>query len=146
MVRLRGSPPGRWRGSGDDRRVWIENFGRHWHRAKGKGQSGRPTRIFGVRTRKDGWRIPGYEGGPVRCGPEVPTQAWSQHGLPDRPPGPSLFTPLRALSTGSTKTTHCLIFPTYSNLLPAISYATRALRCHPRCPFCFFLFDGDLVF
>jgi hypothetical protein len=30
MMGLSGSPPGRWRGSGDDGRVWIENFRRHW--------------------------------------------------------------------------------------------------------------------
>ncbi len=38
MTRLSSSPPGPWRGGGDDRRVWIENFGRHFIGSLGKGK------------------------------------------------------------------------------------------------------------
>ena len=133
MMRLSGSPPGRWRGSGDDRWVWIENFGRRHYRnviGTGTGQSGRPTR---------GSVGPGYE----RAGSADAARSWAWAG--QEPPALSftLRYPFESTLNGQTrrKTTHWLGFPTYSNSLPAISYATRALRCHRRCvPFPLFFF------
>lgn len=69
MMRLSGSPPGRWRGSGDDRWVWIENFRRrhwycwHWHRAKWSTDLDNRTRTRHAEVRS-----------PAMSGPGVPTR------------------------------------------------------------------------
>jgi hypothetical protein len=100
----------------------------------GTGQSGRPT------------QIPGHAGlrGPVIIGPGVPTGP-GPPGVGMGFPGLSLFTPLRALSTGSTKhEDHAL--SRFSNILELITchlLRHKSAEMPPKVPFRFFLFDSE---
>jgi hypothetical protein len=145
MVRLRGSPPGRWRGSGDDRWVRIENFGRHWHRAKGKvvdrlgySEFGHATqgRVADTRICED--RLGAGRG--CRYSLES-SQGWATGWA-----GPLSFYPFESTLNGQHED-HALFY--FSNILEFITchlIRHKSAEMPPKVPVRFFLFDGDLVF
>jgi hypothetical protein len=147
MMRLRGSLPGRWRGSGDDRWVWIENFGRHCHRAKWSTDSD-------IRT------LDTQRGGLVRTGADSDTRicpvmsragradaAWSRDGLPGMGARPLSFYPFESTLNGQHEDHAAL--SQFSNILEFITCRLirhKSAEMPPKVRlFQFFSSDGELV-
>lgn len=124
-MRLSGSPPGRWRGSGDDRWVWIEDFGRHWNRAKLSTGLGYPD------TR--------------RCGSRQLAGRDSSSGLESG--APLSLTPLSALNEQHEHHALSRFFP--PNILELITchlIRHKSAEMPPKVPFHFSLLDSVTLY
>jgi hypothetical protein len=144
-MRLRGSLPGRWRGSGDDRWVWIENFGRHWHRAKWSTDSDIRTSD----TKEVVWCGLGYPDmrGPVMSRAGSADAAWSRDGLPGMGARPLSFYPFESTLNGQHEDHAAL--SQFSNILEFITCRLirhKSAEMPPKVRlFQFFSSDGELV-
>lgn len=132
MMCLGSSPPGCWRGSGDDRWVWIENFRRR-HNGTGTKWS-TSTKSDDPDTRRCGVRGSRLD----RAGSaDGAWSAWSQGQT-----GPSLY-PFESTSLNGQHKDDAL--SRFSNILEFITchlIRHKSAEMPPKVPFHFFLFDN----